>query len=149
MKNKVKIYIASPLGFTESGRLFLNNEIIPIFESLDYGVLDPWQLTKNFNAPRIKLSFGVRGLKKLKQNNQVIGNINENAIKEATGLLAILDGVDIDSGVASEIGYASALNKTVLGYRSDFRLSGDNQASIVNLQSDFDEKFGDDETSDD
>ena len=35
---------------------------------------------------------------------------------------------------AAEIGYACALGKPVLGYRSDFRLSGDNEGCTVNLQ---------------
>ena len=49
-------------------------------------------------------------------------------------MLAILDGTDVDSGTASEIGYAFALGKKILGYRGDFRLTGDNPGSTVNLQ---------------
>jgi nucleoside 2-deoxyribosyltransferase len=52
----------------------------------------------------------------------------------ADGLLAVLDGVDIDSGTASEIGFAAALGKPIIGYRSDFRLSADNEGALVNLQ---------------
>lgn len=49
-------------------------------------------------------------------------------------VFAVLDGTDVDSGTASEIGYAYALGKRILGYRGDFRLSADNEGSIVNLQ---------------
>jgi nucleoside 2-deoxyribosyltransferase len=49
-------------------------------------------------------------------------------------VFAILDGVDVDSGTAAEIGYAFAKGKPILGYRGDFRLSADNEGSIVNLQ---------------
>jgi nucleoside 2-deoxyribosyltransferase len=47
---------------------------------------------------------------------------------------AVLDGVDVDSGTAAEIGYAYARGKPILGYRGDFRLSADNEGSTVNLQ---------------
>ena len=49
-------------------------------------------------------------------------------------MIAILDGVDVDSGTAAEIGYAHALGKRVYGLRTDFRLAGDNHGAIVNLQ---------------
>ncbi|MEH2513475.1 nucleoside 2-deoxyribosyltransferase [Nitrobacteraceae bacterium AZCC 1564] len=45
-----------------------------------------------------------------------------------------LDGVDVDSGTAAEIGYGFARGKRIIGYRGDFRLSADNEGSIVNLQ---------------
>ena len=46
----------------------------------------------------------------------------------------MLDGVDVDSGTAAEIGYAFARGKLIVGYRGDFRLSADNEGSVVNLQ---------------
>jgi nucleoside 2-deoxyribosyltransferase len=49
-------------------------------------------------------------------------------------VFAVLDGTDVDSGTAAEIGYAFAKGKPILGYRGDFRLSADNDGSIVNLQ---------------
>lgn len=52
----------------------------------------------------------------------------------AEGVLAVLDGSDVDSGTASEIGYAAALNKIVVGLRTDFRMAGDNPDTPVNLQ---------------
>jgi len=42
-------------------------------------------------------------------------------VKKADVLLACLDGPDADSGTCLEIGYAMALEKPVLGYRTDFR----------------------------
>ena len=48
--------------------------------------------------------------------------------------MAVLDGVDVDSGTAAEIGYAFARGKLIVGYRGDFRLSADNEGSVVNLQ---------------
>ena len=46
----------------------------------------------------------------------------------------MLDGTDVDSGSAAEVGYAFAKAKPILGYRGDFRLSADNEGSMVNLQ---------------
>jgi nucleoside 2-deoxyribosyltransferase len=66
--------------------------------------------------------------------NHEIGAANRAAIDRAHGVIAILDGTDVDSGTAAEIGYAFARGKPILGYRSDFRLSADNEGSTVNLQ---------------
>jgi hypothetical protein len=46
----------------------------------------------------------------------------------------VLDGVDVDSGTAAEIGSGFAKGKKIIGYRGDFSLSADNEGSIVNLQ---------------
>ena len=46
----------------------------------------------------------------------------------------MLDGADVDSGTAAEIGYAFARGKPIVGYRGDVRLAGDNEAAVVNLQ---------------
>ena len=45
MSKQTKIYIASPLGFSEVGRDFMYARIIPAIEELGYSVLDPWKLT--------------------------------------------------------------------------------------------------------
>lgn len=55
-------------------------------------------------------------------------------IDTSDAVLSILDGPDVDSGTAAEIGYAFAKNKPIVGYRGDFRLSADNVGGIVNLQ---------------
>jgi nucleoside 2-deoxyribosyltransferase len=66
--------------------------------------------------------------------NTEIGENNRKAIDQCDGVLAVLDGVDVDSGTAAKIGYAYARGKRIVGYRGDFRLSSDNEGSIVNLQ---------------
>ena len=66
--------------------------------------------------------------------NRRIGAANVRAIDSCDLVLAILDGADVDSGTAAEIGYAFARGKLVLGYRGDFRLAADNAGSTVNLQ---------------
>jgi nucleoside 2-deoxyribosyltransferase len=131
----VKIYVASPFGFSEAGRDFMYSKILPIVLDLGYEVLDPWKLTpeeiilRAMNAP-----YGVKRRAAWQKVNPIIGSNNEKAIKISNGLLAVLDGTDVDSGTASEIGCASALGKPILGYRGDFRLASDNDGSLVNLQ---------------
>lgn len=130
-----KIYVASPLGFSETGRLFLYEKIVPIIEKLGYKPIIPWELTEKQGIIKVKsMPPGKRKLKARVQLNNVIGMNNEKAIEAADGLVAVLDGTDVDSGTASEIGYGSALGKWVVGYRSDSRLSADNEALVVNLQ---------------
>jgi nucleoside 2-deoxyribosyltransferase len=45
------------------------------------------------------------------------------AIDKADLVLCLLDGPDVDSGAALEIGYAFARRKPIIGMRSDFRNS--------------------------
>jgi hypothetical protein len=66
--------------------------------------------------------------------NMELGRSNAASISAADGVVAILDGVDVDSGTASEIGFAFAKGKRIHGLRTDFRLASDNEGSIVNLQ---------------
>jgi nucleoside 2-deoxyribosyltransferase len=55
---------------------------------------------------------------------QIIFNKNIAAIEKSDILIAVIDGVDIDSGTAWEIGYAYAREKPVFGLRTDFRTLG-------------------------
>jgi len=64
----------------------------------------------------------------------LIGERNGKTIESSGGMLAVLDGTDINSGTASETGCAFALGKKILGCRGDFRLTGDNPGGTVNLQ---------------
>jgi nucleoside 2-deoxyribosyltransferase len=66
--------------------------------------------------------------------NVEIGGNNRAAIHKCEGVLAVLEGTDVDSRTAAEIGYAFAKGKPIVGYRGDFRLSADNEGPIVNLQ---------------
>ncbi len=69
--------------------------------------------------------------------NHAIGQKNCDAIDGCEAVIAVLDGVDVDSGTAAEVGYAFARGKMVFGYRGDFRLSADNEGAAVNLQVEF------------
>lgn len=69
-----------------------------------------------------------------RQLNHAIGARNCAAIDGCDAFMAVLDGVDVDSGTEAESGYAFARGKRVFGYRGDFRLSSDNEGAAVNVQ---------------
>lgn len=130
-----KLYIASPFGFSEAGRAYMYGTVIPVIEVLGYEILDPWKLTPPDQLQTVmSLPYGQEKRDQWKALNRIIGANNAAAIRESSGIFAILDGVDVDSGTAAEIGYAAALGKPIVGYRGDFRLSADNEGSTVNLQ---------------
>lgn len=55
---------------------------------------------------------------------QIIFNKNLAAIEGSDILVAVIEGTDVDSGTAWEIGYACARGKPVFGLRTDFRTLG-------------------------
>jgi nucleoside 2-deoxyribosyltransferase len=135
VSTKVRIYLASPLGFSEAGRHFYDAVLVPFIRDLGLEVLDPWTLT---DARKIRaaqaLSYGPARREAWRRLNMEMGATNQAAIDRAQAVVAVLDGVDVDSGTAAEIGYAFGRGKLILGYRGDFRLSADNEGSTVNLQ---------------
>jgi len=134
-KRGLKIYLAGPLGFSEAGRVFHNDHVVPALRMLGHEVLDPFALTDARKVARVsRMPFGAKRRDAWAKLNVEIGGRNRRAIDESDMVFAILDGVDVDSGTAAEIGYAFARGKPVLGYRGDFRLSADNEGSTVNLQ---------------
>ncbi|MGL4371004.1 MAG: nucleoside 2-deoxyribosyltransferase [Spirochaetota bacterium] len=130
-----KIYCASPLGFSEAGRFFINDILYPLIRECGIEIIDPWQLTPARETEKVSaISDHRKRTAAWQKLNFVIGGNNAQGIRGADMLLAVLDGSDVDSGTSAEIGYAAALGKKVLGYRSDFRQSGDNEGSRINLQ---------------
>ncbi|MCX9012600.1 MAG: nucleoside 2-deoxyribosyltransferase [Candidatus Methanoperedens sp.] len=63
-------------------------------------------------------------IKDKKNRQKIIFDKNLDAIENSDILVAVLDGADVDSGTAWEIGYAYAKGKPVLGLRTDFRTLG-------------------------
>lgn len=130
-----KIYLAGPLGFSEAGRDFYYGKLVPMVERLGYHVIDPWKLTNVEKIQRVAtMPYGPEKRESWKELNMEIGENNKRGVDESDGVLAILDGADVDSGTAAEIGYGFAKGKRIIGYRGDFRLSADNEGGIVNLQ---------------
>ena len=131
----MKIYTAGPLGFSEAGRVFHEQYVLAELKRLGHEALDPWKLTDQSKIDAVlKLPYGQAKRDAWRVLNVEIGGNNRLAIDRCDLVFAVLDGVDVDSGTASEIGYAFARGKPIVGYRGDFRLSADNDGLMVNLQ---------------
>jgi len=129
-----RIYLASPLGFAHATRGFMEELVSALREVID--VENPWDddtFAGEFAAIERVDSMAER-VKRLGRVNRALGRRNVERIDRSDGVFAILDGVDVDSGTAAEIGYAFARGKYVCGLRTDLRLAGDNHGAIVNLQ---------------
>jgi nucleoside 2-deoxyribosyltransferase len=133
-KPNLRIYLANPLGFSEAGQKFIRETILP--ELGNYGeVINPFDLVDSGRIASIsKMPAGKDRIEAWRTLNAEIGKLNQDHIDNCDIVFAVLDGTDVDSGTASEIGYAYARKKLVIGYRGDFRLSADNEGGIVNLQ---------------
>ncbi len=109
------IYLATSL-FTAAEQAF-SAALTKQIENLGYQVYDPWRdagdesLIETWGAdwPRINAEIARRNLR---------------AIESCASVVAIVEGADVDSGVALEIGYAHALGKPVRLLRTDFRTQG-------------------------
>lgn len=131
----MRIYVASPLGFSEAGRLFHAEKLLPAVVAAGHAVIDPWTLTDPTLIEQAKaLPAGLERSARWQELNRTIGRNNVKGINACDAVLAVLDGTDVDSGTAAEIGYAVAKGKLVIGYRGDFRLASENEAAAVNLQ---------------
>jgi nucleoside 2-deoxyribosyltransferase len=131
----MKIYTAGALGFSEAGRVFHAGSILAELKRLGHEALDPWELTdKKAIDGVLAMPYGAEKRDAWRRLNVVIGGNNRAAIDRCDLIFAVLDGADVDNGTAAEIGYGFAKRKRIIGYRGDFRLSADNEGSIVNLQ---------------
>ncbi|GFO67147.1 2-deoxyribonucleoside glycosidase [Geomonas limicola] len=130
-----RVYLASPLGFSPENRDYLTR-IKDRLVSLGIEVFDPWaqpqfsaELEKAFqekdHQARVAAFAGLA---------RRIGVCNEAGIREADYLLAVVDGAEVDSGTAAEVGFACGLGKRCYGLRTDLRDSGDFVGIPVNLQ---------------
>jgi len=127
------VYVASPLGFTTSGLTFSNEVLLPLLRHHGLAPLDPWSGPDLF-GPALALPIGDERRVAVARANHLTAERNATMISGASGLLAVLDGSDVDSGTAAEVGFAAAIPIPIVGWRSDSRCSGDNEGSIVNLQ---------------
>ena len=108
-----KIYLAGPL-FTLAEQGF-NAEIARFLEGQGFEVWLPQE-----HEPRSKTA-------------KAIFDMDVEALDWADIVVACMDGPDPDSGTAWECGYAYAKGKPIVGYRTDFRISGDTEGAPYNL----------------
>src|SRR5579884_3294495 len=130
-----RAYLASPLGFAASTKAFMDELVAALSDVVV--VENPWALqTVSAEEHAAVEAIGDRAAYAAAQRalNHRIAAGNEAAIRRSDLVVAVLDGVDVDSGTASEMGFAYGLGKPVWGLRTDFRATGENAGAIVNLQ---------------
>ncbi len=119
------LYLASPLGFCPEFKPYLER-VKARLRQLGYETFDPWAQPFS-NA--IREASGIEDYNErvasLTRLARDVGYSNENAIRECKMLLAVLDGAEIDSGTASEIGFAVGIGRRSYGLRTDWRDSGE------------------------
>jgi nucleoside 2-deoxyribosyltransferase len=129
------LYLASPLGFSPENAAYIDR-IKRQVSSRGFDIFDPWeqgQFATAIEAASEQTVYLDRVAAFRKVASQ-IGACNEEGIRKAEVVLAVVDGAEIDSGTASEVGFASALGKRCYGLRTDLRDSGDFIGIPVNLQ---------------
>lgn len=102
------VYLAAPL-FSEAERDF-NRKLGEEIKSAGFKVFLPQEDSNN--------------IKDEKNRQEIIFNKNVAAIERSDIIAAVIDGTDVDSGTAWEIGYAFAKGKPIIGLRTDFRTLG-------------------------
>jgi nucleoside 2-deoxyribosyltransferase len=121
-----RCYVASALGFTEAGVYYYEHVYLPALATVVTPV-DPWALTTAHEVAE------ARAARREREFALEIGARNADAIRGCTLLAAHLDGQEVDSGTAAEVGFAAALGLRCFGLRTDMREAGEPGVS-VNLQ---------------
>src|SRR5437870_3108706 len=116
--DKPRCYVASPLGFTEAGRHYYREVYLPALETVVEPV-DPWALASDGEISE------ARSAGREREMALEVGRRNIAAIKSCVMIAAYLDGQELDSGTAAELGFAAALGLRCFGLRTDERQAGE------------------------
>ena len=125
-------YLANPYGFNQHGREALK-KIIPILENVGLKVLEPFE--ESSTSPLLEKVICLENdISSLQSDLDVarcqfyteVGKRNIELMDKADCMIALLDGADVDSGTASEVGYFYGKNingpfKPIFGLRTDMR----------------------------
>lgn len=101
----MQIFLAAPL-FSESEREFNSR----IAKKLRESGLEVW-----FAQESPFIQEGTYEEKKRIYEGDI------SALTASDVVVAVLDGIEVDAGVAYEIGYAKALGKPIIGLKTDYR----------------------------
>jgi nucleoside 2-deoxyribosyltransferase len=102
------VYLAAPL-FSDAECDF-NRKLKSELHSIGFKVFLPQEDSNNVHDKT--------------DRQKIIFEKNLKGIERSDILVAVIDGADVDSGTAWEIGYAFAKGKPVIGLRTDFRTLG-------------------------
>lgn len=131
------VYLAGPDGFTPVLLAWHREVLVPAVAAAGLVPLSPWEKSAEDFSAVLSMTPGPQRTTAMSELDYRIGAANAALIEASSGMLAILDGVDVDSGTASEIGYGSALGLVISGVRSDLRRASENEGTQVNLQVDY------------
>ncbi|MCZ6834652.1 MAG: nucleoside 2-deoxyribosyltransferase [Planctomycetota bacterium] len=130
----MKLYLAGPLGFSEAGRHYHDKVLRHNLQALGFELLDPWHTGDEIIKRNSSSKPAGDDIARLNTLNTELARTNVALLKDCDAIVAVLDGPDVDSGTAAEIGYGYSIGKTIYGYRGDLRASGENAATLINLQ---------------
>lgn len=102
----MQVYLAAPL-FSEAERDF-NRKVAGKLREAGF---DVWMPQESLFVKEGSL-----------EEKRRIYEVDITALRKCDVVVAVLDGVDVDCGVAFEIGYAVALGKPVVGLKTDHRI---------------------------
>lgn len=101
------VYLAGPL-FTQSERLWNRRLAESLTDGLGCEVILPQD-------------FGTSGQFDSAEHFAEVFRLCVDGVDACDVVVAVLDGADVDSGTAFEVGYAYARGKPIIGVRTDFR----------------------------
>ena len=119
-KPQLRIYLASPYGFSPQWQRLLLPEFITALESLGLEVWEPFE--RNGQVDLAQPGWAHQVAQRDLQD-----------VRDADGLFAIVNGTPPDAGVMVELGAAIALGKATFLYRDDFRRCTDSEDYPLNL----------------
>ena len=112
----MKVFVAAPL-FNEAERTF-NAQTAKTLRDNGFEV---WLAQE---APFIQQ--GTHKEKRMIYDSDIL------ALKNSDVIVAVLDGAEVDAGVAYEMGYATALGKPIVGLKTDYRtFSGMEEVNLM------------------
>ncbi|MDV0447318.1 hypothetical protein MsAg5_12020 [Methanosarcinaceae archaeon Ag5] len=116
----VKIYLAGPL-FSQAEREF-NQKLNSMFIDMGFSVFFPQEDAEDNDVERHN------------QNQSGIFASCFAGLDTSDLVVAVLDGPDVDSGTAWELGYAFAAGIPIIGMRTDFRIHTPNEKVNLMIQ---------------
>lgn len=102
----MRVYLSAPL-FCEAERSF-NEKVAARLRGAGFDVWLPQEMPVLGSCSE--------------EEKRYIYESNISALRNSDVLVAVLDGVSVDYGVAFEVGYATALGKPVVGLKTDHRV---------------------------
>ena len=114
------VYLANPYGFSEQQREGPLVDLARALSALGAEVWEPFR--RNNQVDRAETGWAYR-----------IARADVRDVREADGILAVVNGCPPDEGVMVEIGLAIAWGKPTFLFRDDFRRCTDSEAYPLNL----------------